>query len=112
MPCGSLSPPAILVRVTSAGEAASWTPLEAVELAELDVALVVAVAAPGEDEQVVAVPLQAGDLRLEAVGAQVDEVVRRVEPVELEAVAGGVVLALALLEAGGGDAGDVGLGAE
>ena len=94
------------------GRGGALDALEPPELAELDVALVVAVAAPGQDEQVLAVPLQSRDLRLEAVGTQVHEVVGGVDRVELEAVTGGLVLALALLEAGGGDAGDPLLGAQ
>ena len=94
------------------GRVGALDALEPVELAELHVALVVAVAAPGEDEQVVAHPLEAGDLRLEAAGPEIGDLVGGVHPVELEAVAGRVVLALAVLEPGSRDARDAGLGAE
>ena len=67
-------------------------------------ARVAVVVAPGQHEQVVAVPLQAGDLRLEAGRAQVDEVVGGVDAVEREPVAGRVDVALALLGAGSGHA--------
>jgi hypothetical protein len=67
--------------------------------------------APGEHEQVVAHPVEAGDLRLEAGWAQVHEVVSGVDVVQRQAVAGRVA-AHALLVPGGGDPHDAGVGAE
>ena len=77
-----------------------------------DAARVAVVVAPREHEQVVAHPLQAGHLRLEAGGPEVDEVIRGVEAVEREPVAGRVDVALALLRARGGDAHHARVGAQ
>ena len=75
-------------------------------------ARVAVVVAPGQHEQVVAHPLQAGHLRLEAGRPQVDEVVGRVEAVERQPVAGRVDVSLTLLRAGRGHAHDAGVGAQ
>ena len=98
MPIGSRRPSAIFVRVTSAGLVGG---LDAGELPHLagggHAARVAVVVAPGQHEQVVAHPLQAGHLRLEAGRPQVDEVVGGVDAVERQPVAGRVDVALALL---------------
>jgi hypothetical protein len=75
-------------------------------------ARVAVVVAPGEHEQVVAHPLQAGHLRLEAGRPQIDQVIGGVDAVERKAVAGRVDVALALLRAGRGDAHDARVGAQ
>ena len=90
--------------------------LDAAQLPDLaggrDAARVAVVVAPGEDEQVVAHPLEAGHLRLEAGRPQVDEVVGGVDAVERQPVAGRVDLTLALLGPRGRDAHDARVGAQ
>ena len=90
--------------------------LDAAELPHLagggHAARVAVVVAPGQHEQVVAHPLQAGHLRLEAGRPQVHEVVGGVDALEREPVAGRVGVALALLGAGRGHAHDARVGAQ
>src|SRR5690606_1736672 len=78
----------------------------------LDPAAGADVSGGGDDEVAVLGEVERGDVRLEALGAQVDELVVRVDVEEAQPVTGGVGRPLAELHTRGGDADDIRLGRE